>query len=65
MLWLLWNDSDIKIQVIAHSRHSITALAVDYKNIWVFTIVYANPCVTTRRSLWNYLDAIRNCFNLP
>ncbi|KAK3222791.1 hypothetical protein Dsin_009816 [Dipteronia sinensis] len=27
--------------------------------------IYANPCVTSRKSLWNYLDSIRNCFLLP
>ena len=27
--------------------------------------MYANPCVTTRRRLWSYLDSIKKCFRLP
>ena len=64
-IWLLWNITSVKLHVIASSRHSVTALVDDNRKPWVLTVVYANPCVTTRRALWNYLDAIRNCFQLP
>ena len=31
----------------------------------MLTVVYANPCVTSRKPLWRYLDSIRGCFQLP
>ncbi|KAK2637748.1 hypothetical protein Ddye_025543 [Dipteronia dyeriana] len=64
-IWLLWNNSKIKLHVVAHSRHSIAALVKDHNTIWIITVVYANPCLTTRRHLWNYLDSITNCFDFP
>ncbi|KAK3222256.1 hypothetical protein Dsin_009281 [Dipteronia sinensis] len=60
---LLWNGSDIRIQVIASSRHTISALVADHKTLWVFTVVYVNPCVNYRRNIWSYLDSVRGCFN--
>ena len=51
--------------MIANSRHSVTALVYDNDFLWILTVVYANPCVTTRRLLWNYVNAIRTCFSLP
>ena len=64
-IWLLWNESKVKIHVIASSKHSVSALVFDNKAFWILTVVYANPCVTMRRVLWNYLDAIRSSFSLP
>ncbi|KAK2664916.1 hypothetical protein Ddye_003490 [Dipteronia dyeriana] len=64
-IWLLWNNSQVELQVIANTRHCITALVDDHSSVWVLTVVYANPCATTRSLLWNYLDSIRKCFNLP
>lgn len=28
-IWLLWNDSKVKLHIVANSRHSITALVED------------------------------------
>ena len=64
-LWLLWNNNNVRVHVIAKSKHTITTLVADQHKIWVFTVVYASPCVTSRKVFWNYLDAIRNFFNLP
>ncbi|KAK3231083.1 hypothetical protein Dsin_002964 [Dipteronia sinensis] len=64
-IWLLWNENKVKLQVGASSRHSVTALVEVNSTLWILTVVYANPCVTTRRFLWSYLDAIRSCFALP
>ncbi|KAK3230979.1 hypothetical protein Dsin_002860 [Dipteronia sinensis] len=64
-IWLLWNNSQVKLQIIASSRQCITALVEENSFVWVLTVVYANPCVTTRRLLWKYLDSIRKCFALP
>ncbi|KAK0592822.1 hypothetical protein LWI29_026048 [Acer saccharum] len=64
-IWLLWNSDRVKLQVVASSRHSITAIVAEGDRFWVLTIVYANPSVVTRRKLWGYLSAIRNCFKGP
>ncbi|KAK3229448.1 hypothetical protein Dsin_001329 [Dipteronia sinensis] len=53
------------MEVVASSRHSITAVVADGDRFWVLTIVYANPSVVTRCKLWGYLSAIRNCFKRP
>ncbi|KAK2665274.1 hypothetical protein Ddye_003848 [Dipteronia dyeriana] len=63
-IWLLWNDSKVKLHIVASSWHNITALIVDHNFLWVLTTVYVNPCVTSIRLLWGYLDAIRKCFNM-
>ncbi|KAK3212007.1 hypothetical protein Dsin_016713 [Dipteronia sinensis] len=55
----------VKLQVVASTRHCITALVEDHSSVWVLTVVYANPRVTTKRLLWKYLDSIRKCFALP
>ena len=64
-IWLLWNASLVKLKVVASSKHSISAVVADGSNFWVLTIVYANPCATIRRCIWDYLSAIRNCFFGP
>ena len=64
-IWLLWNSNKVKLQVIANSKQTITAIVADNSNYWVFTVVYASPSVAIRRNLWRYLDAIRGCYNGP
>ncbi|KAK3222281.1 hypothetical protein Dsin_009306 [Dipteronia sinensis] len=64
-IWLLWNEDKVKLHVVASSRNNVTALIDDNSTLWVLTVVYANPCTTMRRLLWNYPDSIRNCFSLP
>ncbi|KAK2661699.1 hypothetical protein Ddye_000273 [Dipteronia dyeriana] len=63
-IWVLWNDSKIKLYVVASSRHSITALVDDQNFFWILTVVYANPCANIRRLLWSYLDSIKDCFHM-
>ena len=41
-IWLLWNNSKVKLHVVAHSRHTITTLVEDYNTFWILTVVYAN-----------------------
>ncbi|KAK3183250.1 hypothetical protein Dsin_030536 [Dipteronia sinensis] len=64
-IWLLWNSRNVNIQVVASSKHTITAMVAKGSKVWVLTIVYANPSAAVRRSLWSYLSAIRNCFKGP
>lgn len=61
-IWLLWNSCKTKLQVVASSTHTITALVAEGSKFWVLTIVYANPSPTTRSLIWKYLATIRNCF---
>ncbi|KAK3205341.1 hypothetical protein Dsin_019387 [Dipteronia sinensis] len=47
-IWLLWNGNRVKLQVVASSRHSITAVVAEGDRFWVLTVVYANPSVVIR-----------------
>ncbi|KAK3221019.1 hypothetical protein Dsin_014989 [Dipteronia sinensis] len=58
-------DNSIRIQAVAKSKQNITALVADQEKLWVFTIIDASPCITLKRTMWSYLDAIRRCFKLP
>ncbi|KAK1554545.1 hypothetical protein Q3G72_013786 [Acer saccharum] len=64
-VWLLWNSARVKLQVVASSSHSITAVVDEGNKFWVLTVVYDNPSVGIRRKLWGYLSAIRSCFKGP
>ena len=64
-IWLLWNDNRVNLQVVASSKHTITAVVVEGNNYWVVTFVYASPSAMFIRKLWVYLKALRNCFKGP
>ncbi|KAK0608600.1 hypothetical protein LWI29_033148 [Acer saccharum] len=64
-IWLLWNDSRVKLEVVANSRHSIAVVIDNGSLFWVRTMVYANPNPVVMKSLWGYLSALRRCFKGP
>ncbi|CAL8174343.1 unnamed protein product [Prunus armeniaca] len=64
-IWLLWNYSNIHLNILACSNQSITAMITQGSSSWILTIVYAHPCPRIRRSLWNYLDGVSSTNNLP
>ncbi|KAK3198637.1 hypothetical protein Dsin_022052 [Dipteronia sinensis] len=58
-IWLLWNDSKIKLHVVASSRHNITTLVDDQNFFWILTVVYASPCANIRRSSGSKLEGLK------
>ena len=50
-IWLLLNDDNLKLQVVASSKHTITAVVAEGSKLWILTIVYANPNAGIRKNL--------------
>ncbi|BFG40358.1 hypothetical protein CerSpe_266320 [Prunus speciosa] len=65
-LWLMWDDSRVHLDIIGTSDQSITA-CVSWKDHspWLLTVVYANPSGFKREKLWEYLDFVATCHQLP
>ncbi|KAL5746014.1 hypothetical protein ACOSP7_027160 [Xanthoceras sorbifolium] len=55
-IWMLWDSDKIKLQIIASSKQSITALVEDELCCWVLTSVYSSPNVPVRKHFWSYLS---------
>ncbi|CAL2226101.1 unnamed protein product [Prunus armeniaca] len=64
-LWMLWNENVSCIDIVAHSRQSITALIKMSHIDWLFTVVYVHPCPGIQSQLWIYLDGIASASNIP
>ncbi|KAM2302564.1 hypothetical protein ACFX1S_033355 [Malus domestica] len=63
---MLWKDSRLKVEVIGTIDQAISvAVRGVGQNHWIFTDVYASPCVTKREILWDYLDFVTDCQQLP
>lgn len=64
-IWLLWNCSNIQLNIVACSSQSISAMITQGTSPWILTVAYAHPCPGIRKSLWNYLDGVSSTNNLP
>ncbi|CAL2231441.1 unnamed protein product [Prunus armeniaca] len=51
-LWLLWDNSKVQVEIMGTSDQTISA-CVSWKggSSWLFTTVYASPCIRKRASL--------------
>ncbi|CAL9024094.1 unnamed protein product, partial [Prunus brigantina] len=65
-LWLLWNDNKVRVEVIGTTDQSIyAAIACPSQNLWLFMAIYAKPCSSKREKLWEYLNFVSECHQLP
>lgn len=65
-LWMLWKDAKIRVKVIGITDQSIFVYVDDgSQKPWLFIVVYASPCFTRRAKLWEYLNFVANCHQLP
>ncbi|XP_021803305.1 uncharacterized protein LOC110747435, partial [Prunus avium] len=65
-LWLLWNASKIKVEILGTSDQTITASVSGPGNIsWLFSAIYASPCGAKREKLWDYLNFVASCHRMP
>ncbi|XP_034211169.1 uncharacterized protein LOC117624139 [Prunus dulcis] len=65
-LWLLWNANKVKVEIIGTSDQTISAyVSWSGRSPWIFTGIYANPCSTKRAKLWEYLNFVANCHQMP
>ncbi|XP_021827477.1 uncharacterized protein LOC110768097 [Prunus avium] len=65
-LWLLWDNSKVHVEILGTSDQTISA-CVSWNGgpPWLFTGVYASPCIRKRASLWEYLKFVADCHHLP
>ncbi|CAL8105061.1 unnamed protein product [Prunus armeniaca] len=65
-LWLLWNASKVTVDIVGTSAQSISACVcwLDQPP-WMFTAVYAHPCIAKRQKLWDYLSFVGANHNMP
>ncbi|CAL8168851.1 unnamed protein product [Prunus armeniaca] len=65
-LWLLWNASKVTIDIVGTSAQSISACVCwPGQTPWMFTGVYAHPCIAKRQKLWDYLSFVGANHNMP
>lgn len=65
-LWLLWKDVNINIEILGTTDQSITACVTSTgKNPWLLTTIYASPSGPKREKLWDYLNFVSSCHQLP
>ena len=64
-LWLLWDNSKFHIDIIGTTDQSISVCVrgAGY-NPWLFTFIYASPCIAKRRKLWDYLNGVVDCHQM-
>ncbi|XP_021826248.1 uncharacterized protein LOC110767113 [Prunus avium] len=65
-LWLLWKDTNVNIEILGSTDQSITTCVTSPgKTPWLLTTIYASPCGPKREKLWEYLDFVNSCHQLP
>lgn len=65
-LWLLWNDAKVKLDIIGTSDQSISAcLSWQGQKPWLFSAIYARPCSVKKAKLWEYLNFVASCHQMP
>ncbi|XP_021799965.1 uncharacterized protein LOC110744298 [Prunus avium] len=65
-LWLLWNDAKVKLDIIGTSDQSISAcLSWQGQKPWLFSAIYARPCNVKKEKLWEYLNFVASCHQMP
>ncbi|GAA0184299.1 hypothetical protein LIER_31587 [Lithospermum erythrorhizon] len=65
-VWLLWNSSEIKLDIIQFDSHVVNAVAEVSctPNPWILYAIYA-PNPEDRSLFWNTLVSFSSTFNLP
>ncbi|BFG33690.1 hypothetical protein CerSpe_199640 [Prunus speciosa] len=65
-LWLLWNDAKVCVDVIGTTDQSII-ICVSWPGqaSWLFSAIYASPCSKKRDQLWEYLQFVAGCHQMP
>lgn len=65
-LWLLCNDTKVSVQILGTIDQVITTcVSWHVKDPWLLSTVYAKPCGIKRQKLWDYLQFVANCHQLP
>ncbi|KAL6286277.1 hypothetical protein ACE6H2_010667 [Prunus campanulata] len=63
---LLWNDAKVKLDIIGTSDQSISAcLSWQGQKPWLFSAIYARPCNVKKEKLWEYLNFVASCHQMP
>lgn len=65
-IWMLWKNGNFQVELIDSNFQSIT-VQVSWNGIqsWLLTGIYASPCKSSRRALWNYLAHLHAAVQLP
>ncbi|CAL9009767.1 unnamed protein product, partial [Prunus brigantina] len=65
-MWLLWNANKVNVEILGTSDQSISAyVSWSGQSPWILTGIYANPCSTKRANLWEYLNFVASCHQMP
>ncbi|CAJ2644330.1 unnamed protein product [Trifolium pratense] len=65
-IWLMWNRSDIQIQLIQNNFHFLH-VQVSEKGMepWLLTVIYASPRENERHDTWQLLRHLATSINKP
>ncbi|XP_045791653.1 uncharacterized protein LOC123886374 [Trifolium pratense] len=65
-IWLMWNRSDIQVQLIQNDFHFLH-VQVSEKDMepWLLTVVYASPRENERQDTWQLLKQLATSINTP
>ena len=66
-LWILWNKEDAEISLLALTEQEIHAIVkVRALNLsWLFSTIYASPCLAKRRILWSNIEEVGRLHTFP
>ncbi|CAL8138480.1 unnamed protein product [Prunus armeniaca] len=65
-LWLLWDDSKVNVEIIGtHDQAISTCVSWPGQSPWLFLAIYAKPCEIKRAKLWEYLNFVVSCHDMP
>jgi len=65
-IWLLWNRSDIQIQLIQSDFHFLhVQVSGNNTDPWLLTVVYASPRENERHNTWQLLRQLSTSINKP
>jgi len=65
-IWLLWNRTDLQIQLIRNDSHFLHVQVKDKDNDpWLLTVVYASPRDHERGDTWNNLRDVARSIHEP
>ncbi|CAL1407564.1 unnamed protein product [Linum trigynum] len=64
-IWLVWDSSMVTITEVDRSSQFLHDQVQSGNDIWLFTMVYANPALVQRRELWQSICVISEDMELP
>ncbi|KAL3503649.1 hypothetical protein ACH5RR_038098 [Cinchona calisaya] len=66
-IWILWNEREIKLEIVGRNEQTIQAVIQVNPNSpkWLLSAIYASPKLYERINCWNHIRQVALSFPLP